>query len=717
MTASAPLCNGYGTGVGVDWGIAFDRNGSRAKICAGNYHASRNCEKPFLAKLMSAVTAPPLPKIRLSIGVTGHRADHPQYAENKKRIISAMAAIFDAIDLTTASAPLLLGPGSLAPIRLHTLLVDGTDQAASKLALERKWQLVSPLPFGQRLNLAINAVPDNAGDARALLAGQDPKSPGTKSRVDAIQTIARQARLFELADQDDVVAALYLAHLDAKEDFSKAQSFALEGAQRAALAGRILIEQSDFIIAVWDGKSSTNLGGTGHTVASALDLGAPVIWINPADPENWRILHAPESLALLMNEAEQQNREIELSAIIKTHICPEEAIATDDNPARRGIAALTGERWHDRSSRLVHAYRRIVALFGGEKPRFGSLVQYYEKPGDIAEGSGAGLLQTANDLPGADRRLADRIDHIALQNFAWADGVSARLSDHYRAGMIVNFLLSALAIVGGIIYLPLVSPDQKWGFALFEFILLLAIVIITYRGQKYRWHGRWFETRRVAEYFRHSPLLLMLGVARAPGRWPRGTETSWPEWYVRSALRDIGLPCAKVTSSYLRSTLTALLDHHVTPQCDYHARKAKRLNAVHHNLDRFSEFLFKLAILSVATYLLLKGGSALFQVNADLVAKLSKTFTVLGVLFPTFGAAIAGIRYFGDFERFAAISEITAEKLKAICERVELLLSAPETAMDYRRVTELIHAADDVVVAEIENWQAVFGGKHITVPV
>lgn len=37
--------------------------------------------------------------------------------------------------------------------------------------------------------------------------------------------------------------------------------------------------------------------------------------------------------------------------------------------------------------------------------------------------------------------------------------------------------------------------------------------------------------------------------------------------------------------------------------------------------------------------------------------------------------------------------------------------------MDYGPVAELAHAADDIVVSEIENWQAVFAGKHITVPV
>jgi hypothetical protein len=37
--------------------------------------------------------------------------------------------------------------------------------------------------------------------------------------------------------------------------------------------------------------------------------------------------------------------------------------------------------------------------------------------------------------------------------------------------------------------------------------------------------------------------------------------------------------------------------------------------------------------------------------------------------------------------------------------------------MDYGPVAEIAHAADDIVVSEIESWQAVFGGKQITVPV
>src|SRR3546814_11761037 len=88
--------------------------------------------------------------------------------------------------------------------------------------------------------------------------------------------------------------------------------------------------------------------------------------------------------------------------------------------------------------------------------------------------------------------------------------------------------------------------------------------------------------------------------------------------------------------------------------------------------------------------------------------------TVLGVMFPTFGGAIAGIRFFGDFERFAAISEVTFQRLGEIAERIELLQAAPDIELSYDRVAQLAQATDDVVISEIENWQAVFRGKRIT---
>ena len=372
--------------------------------------------------------------------------------------------------------------------------------------------------------------------------------------------------------------------------------------------------------------------------------------------------------------------------------------------------------WSNRSNPLFHAYRRVEALFGGEPAPFRGLRQSYELPDSIATGSGASVLAATQALPGADAQFAAKIESGVLQRFAWADGVSTRFSDLYRGGMVASFLFSGLAIVSGIAYLPFAGSDEKWVFALVEFAMLAAILIITALGKRQNWHARWFETRRVAEYFRHAPIVLALGVARAPGRWPKGTETSWPEWYARQALRAIGLPRVAVTQAYLRAALNQLLDQHVVRQRDYHQTKAKRLTNVHRNLDRLSQLLFQLAVISVIVYLGLTAGAMTSIVPKTLPDITSKLFSFLGVLFPTFAAAIAGIRYFGDFERFAAISEVAAEKLSGVHQRTLLLLAAPTSALDYGCVTDLAHAADDIVVTEIENWQAVFGGKHITVP-
>ena len=247
--------------------------------------------------------------------------------------------------------------------------------------------------------------------------------------------------------------------------------------------------------------------------------------------------------------------------------------------------------------------------------------------------------------------------------------------------------------------------------------MLLAILLITSVGRRMRWHGRWFETRRVAEYLRHAPLLLLLGVARPPGRWPRGAETMWPETYARRVLRDQGLPAVILGQAYLRRALEHLLAVHVRAQRAYHATKAERLTTVHHRLDHASELMFKLAVTAVALYLLLVLGGKLGLVAPGFVYSTSKSFTFLGVALPALGGAFAGIRYFGDFERFAAISEVTAEKLEAIEERLAVLLGDADAELRYAEAAALARAMDDVVIAEIESWQAVFAGKQIAVPV
>ena len=653
--------------------------------------------------------------VRLGIGVTGHRHANQAYAANAAAIESVLEDLFADVDRLTGEAA--VDGLAIASTRLSTLLVDGTDQLAARLGRALGWEIVAPLPFGRTLNAAINAAPETPADVRAILAGQAPADAAVAARLAAIAEAADNARVFELAEQDDRIAQLYLAAVDAPDDPMAARVLQAETAYRASLAGRVLIEHSDLLVAVWDGVSWAELGSAGWTVATALDLGSPVLWIDPARPADWRIMETPEELIHRRKEpVETEGRHARLRTLVKRAVLPEvgEAEAREQIAAARAFEAIG---WRPKSNRLAHAYRRVEALFDGGKRPFRSLVQRYEAPDAVASGSGENLDRLMRTLPGSDPHLAESVRDIAMRGFAFADGVSSRLSDAFRGGMTVSFILSAFAIVGGILYLPFGLNEQKWVFALFEFSLLVAIIAITVKGQKGRWHQRWFQTRRVAEYFRHSPLMLVVGSARPPGLWPQATGATWPEWYVRHALRAIGLPRGKVSAAYLREALQGLLREHIVPQRDYHAAKAGRLRRVHHNLDRLSEWMFGAAVLSVTLYLLLAGATELGLFSAPLLEKLGKTFTVLGVAFPTFGAAIAGIRYFGDFERFAAISEATAEKLTFVETRAQRLLDAPPDTIDYGHVAALVHAADEVVFSEIESWQSVFGSKATTIPV
>lgn len=647
----------------------------------------------------------PGPPVRFAVGITGHRGGNRALAADATHIAAALAGIMGEIEAALAAEHAATPTLTIHPTRLHTLLAHGVDQLAASEASALGWEIVAPLPFGRELNVAINAQPHTYADGIALLAGGDASEPAVQARARGIRQWSDRARLFQLADRDGEIAALFGAMLASPDDAVRARHFHDAAAAQAAHAGRVMVEQSDLLVGVWDNGSRDGVGGTGHTIVRALEIGTPVLLLDPARPEHWSILSSTESLAGWQAHTGQDRERL--------HAVVGNALQPRDGSAAR---TLRDEAWHPRGTRASTLYRRIEALFGGEPRPWRPLVQNYEPPERIAIGSAAPLVQAAAALPGADQAFVAGLADDILPAFARADGISARLSDSYRSGMVANFLLAALAVIVGVAWLPLGVEGGKWLFALAEFGLLSAILMITWLGGRRRLHARWFETRRAAEYLRHAPILLLVGVARPPSHWPRATGTAWPEYAVRHVLRAPGLPEMAVTRPFLRSALQGLLAPHVASQRAYHLAKAKRLETISHRLDRLAATLFKIAVASVALWLLMRAGAALQWLPYAWPHSSAKAFAFLGVALPTLGSSIAGVRYFGDFERFAAISDVTAGKLAQVEVRIGQLLAGPDAAIDYEGVSRLAHGIDGIVVDEIESWQAVFSGKPIALP-
>ena len=303
-----------------------------------------------------------------------------------------------------------------------------------------------------------------------------------------------------------------------------------------------------------------------------------------------------------------------------------------------------------------------------------------------------------------------------LPAFVWADGIATSMADRYRSGMVTNFTLGPLAIISGVLYLPLVETSQKWIFAAIELSLLFVIVANTAMGQKLRLHDRWLETRRVAEYLRHASVLYVFGVARPAGQWPAALRSPWPEWYARMTVRDLGLPQARVDAAYLRAATRTLRDHFVEPQRRYHAGKSARLHRAHHAVERVAEGFFALAILIVATFVALSGAAAIGLIDPGVTKGLAKWFTVVAIALPTISGALTAIGFFGDFDHFADASQVSAQGLDALSQRIAVFLDRPDEALTYDQFAEIARKADAIAFDEIQAWQSVFSGKRITVP-
>jgi hypothetical protein len=136
----------------------------------------------------------------------------------------------------------------------------------------------------------------SAGDASAAGAGR------AASRLEAVSSLAEGAdRIVARAVLADAGAALIVPLPFPGDDYatdfatpaSKAEFEELLG--RAArievmpaaatrdeayeCAGRWVVEHSEVLLALWDGKASRGRGGTAEIVAYARDLGLPVYWI------------------------------------------------------------------------------------------------------------------------------------------------------------------------------------------------------------------------------------------------------------------------------------------------------------------------------------------------------------------------------------------------------------------------------------------------------
>lgn len=155
------------------------------------------------------------------------------------RIDSVLRGIDAAAAQVQSEYPTATGAGE--PIRrIVSALAEGSDRIVAERAIGAGYELACPLPFARE-----EYARDFADEA---------------SRLQFANLLERAKSVTEL------------------HGWRAAPDIAYE------FAGRVMLSQSDVVIAIWNGEPAGGQGGTGQMVREAIALGIPVIWVNARVP-------------------------------------------------------------------------------------------------------------------------------------------------------------------------------------------------------------------------------------------------------------------------------------------------------------------------------------------------------------------------------------------------------------------------------------------------
>ncbi|HEY5048550.1 MAG TPA: hypothetical protein VII49_11085 [Rhizomicrobium sp.] len=573
---------------------------------------------------------PPKPRFALTIGVTGHRPNRLQQsarARVEQSVRDVLAAIWK--DASEAHARTCGFFSESAPVfTLVTALAEGADIMAARAALAAGYRLDAVLPF---------------------LAAEYEKD-------------------FSESERENFSALCEAAHARFELDGNRSDS-----PKAYEASGLVVLDVSDILIAIWDGKPAAGRGSTVDTVHEAARRGMPIIHIDAEgasatrifwsglDNRHMRIAHMEDYPAGLLTD--------HLPAIVEALVGPPRS-----QSERASYRRYLGEKSNARAVRFE--FPLLMALFGIRAPRRSDFRA--PQPAQLT-----GHLEGHADT-----------SEVLTDAYGWADAVATRHAQAFRGAFISNFLVSALATIAAV-----ALTDPPW--TALEIALVFILVVNTTVGQRRYWHHRWIEAREVAERLRIAAAMHAIWT-RSFGHF--GEASTWTGWYARAKLREAGLRSGSLDASHLEAARQSLLAP-LRDQRDYHAQSCRQFQRLHHRLATLGKYLFLAALTLAAGQFIVQG----FHLVAETPA-MKRWLVIASTCFTALGAAGYGIRVIGDFDGAARRSDRMKAKLEA------LLSTLAKASRSFASLRDIVHHAADVMVGDVERWRLVVESRDLEIP-
>jgi hypothetical protein len=597
---------------------------------------------------------PPQPQLCLTLGVTGHRPARlgtgslDRLEEDVSRLLDAMRSAVEAVRQDSA------GAFAAVPqcLRLVSGLAEGADTLAAQNAAMKGWRIDACLPF-----------------PRAIYLEDFPEGLG-RDQFDAL--LARATAVFAVPGQRDREDIAYEA------------------------AGRVMLDQSDMVLALWDGDPARGRGGTAQIVAEAVARHIPVIHIDT------RRSVPPELLWSGLSDLDLDQPTIDsvarapaadvLTAVVSALCAP-----PDNDIDRRMLARFLRERDHKRTPALP--YPLLLALTGVRAMRRSDLCP--PAPADCAQD-----LRERSFIDGDLGTFSAVLNAKLLPRFGVADAAATYFAQIFRSSFVVNFGFAAFAVL--LAACGLLFPALKLTLIACELAIILLIIINTRAGKRAGWHERWMDYRHLAEELRLLAMTGLLGDLdlRADDNAEPGAIPGWVRWLSRATAREIGLPSVVVDDAYLakiRSVALAMIHE----QIEYHSRNSHQMRHLDHTLHKLGEYLFGGTVVACALWIVLKVSGL---TNGGEGFNVTSLVTAITAALPAMGAALYGIRMHGDFGGIADRSDVTVKRLRRLQRAVDA------DALEFDRLAARLRRFCEITLTDVAHWRTTYQARPLILP-